>query len=326
MTAGGGRAARFQHEARGFGVVSDMRLHLGRARSAKGRRDRVVWTSAVPGHPHDEALITGVPWIKGSDVSSELRVGFRAVDGLQIRFAESGGSASQRLVLTSPWPESLYAFERVWPRLSRTARLLAVDLPGFGRSQQRTSLMSPMAMSDFLISILDDWDIRDPHLICPGTGTAAALFTAANHPGRVRSLVIGGGGAAYPLAVGEALQDLIRAPGIGAFRPQDPRALVQGMMTELGPAAPASYPEQLRLLAGRLPGIFTPVQIITGRRDRLVPVANAEFLLARLPNSRLEVLDAGHFVWEEAAGPYAAIITAWVNGGYLTGNSGMDRT
>jgi pimeloyl-ACP methyl ester carboxylesterase len=326
MTAGGGRAARFQHEARGFGVVSDMRLHVGRARSAKGRRDRVVWTSAVPGHPHDEALITGVPWIKGSDVSSELRVGFRAVDGLQIRFAESGGSASQRLVLTSPWPESLYAFERVWPRLSRTARLLAVDLPGFGRSQQRTSLMSPMAMSDFLISILDDWDIRDPHLICPGTGTAAALFTAANHPGRVRSLVIGGGGAAYPLAVGEALQDLIRAPGIGAFRPQDPRALVQGMMTELGPAAPASYPEQLRLLAGRLPGIFTPVQIITGRRDRLVPVANAEFLLARLPNSRLEVLDAGHFVWEEAAGPYAAIITAWVNGGYLTGNSGMDRT
>jgi pimeloyl-ACP methyl ester carboxylesterase len=326
MTAGGGRAARFQHEARGFGVVSDMRLHVGRARSAKGRRDRVVWTAAVPGHPHVQALITGVPWIKGSDVSSELRVGFRAVDGLQIRFAESGGSASQRLVLTSPWPESLYAFERVWPRLSRTARLLAVDLPGFGRSQQRTSLMSPMAMSDFLISILDDWDIRDPHLICPGTGTAAALFTAANHPGRVRSLVIGGGGAAYPLAVGEALQDLIRAPGIGAFRPQDPRALVQGMMTELGPAAPASYPEQLRLLAGRLPGIFTPVQIITGRRDRLVPVANAEFLLARLPNSRLEVLDAGHFVWEEAAGPYAAIITAWVNGGYLTGNSGMDRT
>jgi pimeloyl-ACP methyl ester carboxylesterase len=283
-------------------------------------------------------------------VSSELRVGFRAVDGLQIRFAESGGSASQRLVLTSPWPESLYAFERVWPRLSRTARLVAIDLPGFGRSQRRTSLLSPMAMSDFLIRILDDWDIDDPHLICPGTGTAAALFAAANYPGRVRSLVVGSGGAAYPLAVGGALHDLIQASGIDAGRPQDPAALVQAMMTELGPAAPASdiiadyiesnrgdrfaeaaryvrsYPDQLRLLAGRLPGIFTPVQIITGRRDRLVPVANADFLLARLPNSRLEVLDAGHFVWEEAAGPYGAIITAWVNGGYLTGNSGMSQT
>src|ERR1700683_2492014 len=133
-------------------------------------------------------------------MSSELRVGFRAVDGLQIRFAESGGFASQRLVLTSPWPESLYAFERVWPRLSRTARLLAIDLPGFGRSQRRTSLMSPMAMSDFLIRILDDWDIKDPHLICPGTGTAAALFAAASHPGRFRSLVVGGGDKGYSLA------------------------------------------------------------------------------------------------------------------------------
>jgi pimeloyl-ACP methyl ester carboxylesterase len=31
------------------------------------------------------------------------------------------------------------------------------------------------------------------------------------------------------------------------------------------------------------------------------------------------VLDTGHFVWEEAPGQYAAIVAAWVTGGYLTG-------
>jgi hypothetical protein len=47
-----------------------------------------------------------------------------------------------------------------------------------------------------------------------------------------------------------------------------------------------SYPEQLPLLAGLLPGIFTPVQVITGRRDPLVTVTNAELLTARptIPN------------------------------------------
>ena len=40
-------------------------------------------------------------------MSSELKVGYRAVDGLQIRYADSDGPASQHLVLTSPWPESL---------------------------------------------------------------------------------------------------------------------------------------------------------------------------------------------------------------------------
>jgi pimeloyl-ACP methyl ester carboxylesterase len=280
----------------------------------------------------------------------ELQVGFRTVDGLQIRYADSDGSASQHLVLTSPWPESLYAFDRMWPRLSGIARLLAIDLPGFGRSERRTDLLSPRAMSEFLIRILDEWNIRDPHLICPDVGTPAALFAAASHPGRIRSLVVGGGGTAYPLEVDGALKELIEAPDIDAFRSQDPRALIQGLMATLGPAAPAddiiadyvesnlggrfaesaryvrSYPEQLPLLAELLPRVFTPVQIIAGRKDPIVPVANAEFLHARLPNSRLDVLNTGHLAWEEAPGEYGAIIAAWVNGSYLTGGTGMGRT
>ncbi len=83
-------------------------------------------------------------------MSSEVKVGYRAVDGLQIRYADSDGPASQHLVLTSPWPESLHAFDPIWPRLSGIARLLAIDLPGFGRSERRTDLLSPMAMSGFL--------------------------------------------------------------------------------------------------------------------------------------------------------------------------------
>jgi pimeloyl-ACP methyl ester carboxylesterase len=274
-----------------------------------------------------------------------MRIGFRAVDGLQIRFAESDSSARHRIVLTSPWPESLMAFERVWPRLSRTASVVALDLPGFGRSERRTELLSPMAMSEFLVRLLDEWGIENPHLVCPDVGTTAALFAAANHPGRVRSLVVGSGASAFPLEVSGTLKDLVDAPDIDAFRSLDPRELVQGAVSAMGSAAPAadvvddyvesnmgdrfaeaaryvrSYPEQLRLLADLLPQIFTPVQIITGRWDPLVPLANAEHLHARLPNSRLDVLDTGHFVWEEAPDQYGAIVAAWVNGCYLSGGS-----
>ena len=146
-------------------------------------------------------------------MSSELKVGYRTVDGLQIRYADSNGSASQHLVLTSPWPESLYAFDRMWSRLSGIARLLAIDLPGFGRSERRTDLLSPTAMSEFLIRILDEWNISDPHLVCPDVGTPAALFAAAGHPGRIRSLVIGGGATAYPLEVGGDTEGADRGAG-----------------------------------------------------------------------------------------------------------------
>ena len=283
-------------------------------------------------------------------MSNDPQVGYRSVDGLRIRYADSDGSASQQLVLTSPWPESLRAFDRMWPRLSGTARLLAIDLPGFGRSERRADLLSPTAMGEFLIRILDEWNISDAHLVCPDVGTPAALFAAAGHPGRIRSLVVGGGATAYPLEVGGALKDLIEAPDIDTFRSLDPRTLIQGLIAPLGPAAPSedvvadyvesntgdrfaesaryvrSYPEQLPRLAGLLPRIFTPVQIITGGRDPIVPVGNAEFLHARLPNSRLDVLDTGHLAWEEAPDEYGAIIAAWAGGGYLTGSTGMSRT
>jgi pimeloyl-ACP methyl ester carboxylesterase len=63
---------------------------------------------------------------------------------------------------------------------------------------------------------------------------------------------------------------------------------------------------------GTPPADRAPVQIIAGGRDRVVPLVNAEFLAERLPHSTLTMVDAGHFVWEEAPGEYASIVTDWV--------------
>ncbi len=69
----------------------------------------------------------------------------RSIDGLQVRFAETASSDGPTLLLLNPWPESLYAWEALWPRLSTHARLVAVDLPGFGQSEARADLFSPHA-------------------------------------------------------------------------------------------------------------------------------------------------------------------------------------
>lgn len=274
-------------------------------------------------------------------MTSDIRINVRTVGGLQIRVAEHVSTASRHVVLTSPWPESLLAFERAWPLLSTVGRLTAVDLPGFGRSELDVSLLTPTAMGEFLVSLLDALAIGQPHLVCPDVGTPAALYAAARHPGRIRSLVLVGGAAAYPLQVSGALQDLIDAPNIDALRGRDARELTQCLATAMGTGPPGiaavedyvasndggrfaeaaryvrSYPVQLAQLADLLPTIFCPVQIIAGSKDPLVPLGNARYLHNRLPNSRLEVLDAGHCVWEEAADEFARLVGEWVNGGYL---------
>jgi pimeloyl-ACP methyl ester carboxylesterase len=82
------------------------------------------------------------------------------------------------------------------------------------------------------------------------------------------------------------------------------------------------YPTELPVLRELLPEVKTPVQIIAGGRDPAVPPVNAEFLHERLPTSKLDIIDAGHFTWEDAADEYAALVAAWWTGGHATAGSG----
>src|SRR5690242_5891582 len=101
------------------------------------------------------------------------QVQFRTVDGLRIRYADSGGSHGPTVVLTSPWPESVYAFTSMWPALSEQARLFAVDLPGFGASERRDDLLSPRAMGNFLSKLIAEANLGRPYIVGPDVGTSA---------------------------------------------------------------------------------------------------------------------------------------------------------
>jgi pimeloyl-ACP methyl ester carboxylesterase len=259
---------------------------------------------------------------------------FRLIDGLTVRFAASEDHGDHALLL-SPWPESLLAFERVWWRLAERTRLVALDLPGFGHSQHRDSLLSPSAMGEFIIAAADAFGLSRPHVVAPGTGTPAALFAAARHPGRLRSLVVGSGAAAVPLQLGGMVKELVEAPDLDGIRQTDPRELMSAALCGIRRyALPEAvrddylasyqgnrfagslrylraYPAELPVLAGLLPQVDTPVQIIAGARDTTVPPANARFLHERLPHSKLDVIDAGHFSWEDAPAEYASLVTSW---------------
>jgi pimeloyl-ACP methyl ester carboxylesterase len=267
---------------------------------------------------------------------------FRTVDGLSIRFAESDDRDDHALLL-SPWPESLFAFEPTWLRLAERTHLVAVDLPGFGHSQRSDALCSPRAMGEFVVRLADAFELEDPHVIGPDIGTAASLFAAASHPGRMRSLVVGSGGSAVPLQLGGVLKDWVEAPDLDGYRRADARQIVNSTLSAgiERYALPEhvredylssyegnrfvesmryvrSYPTELPILRDLLPQIRTPVQIIAGARDAAVPPANAEFLHQRLPRSKLDLIDAGHFAWEDGADDYAALVTSWLSRGYAT--------
>jgi len=281
-------------------------------------------------------------------LNTPIQMQFRVIGGLTVRFAQSEHRDDHALLL-SPWPESLLAFEPVWTRLAEHAHLVAIDLPGFGHSQRDDALLSPRAMGEFVLRAADAFGLARPHVIGPGTGTAASLFAAAAQPGRPRSLVVGSGGAAVPLQLGGPLKAWGEDPDLDSFGDADPRQIITSVLSGIERYAlpdairedylssyqgdrfvqsmryVRAYPAQLPELSEMLPQIQTPVQIIAGRHDTADPPVNAEFLHDRLPHSKLDILDTGHFTWEDAADQYAALVTTWWRGGYATTGSAAAR-
>ena len=272
-----------------------------------------------------------------SDKTTTMQTCTRQVDGLAIRYADTDAGNGPNILLTSPWPESLLAFRRICPNLATCARLVAIDLPGFGHSEGRTDLFAPDAMAEFLRQLIREFELGSPHLVAPDVGTGAALFLAARHPDAVKSLVVGGGGSAYPLDVTGALADIIAAPDIEAFKGQDIRATIGATVEPVAPREHEpdvwkdyvtsyengrfaestryvrSYPVQLPALQGLLPTVRIPVHIVSGAHDDLVPPSNGRYLQERLPDSQLSILDTGHFAWEQVPDRYAAIVAESVS-------------
>jgi pimeloyl-ACP methyl ester carboxylesterase len=269
-----------------------------------------------------------------------METAIREADGVTIRCAEAGEIGTETVVLTCPWPESLLAFREVWDRMAERFHLVAIDLPGFGQSEERQELFSPPAMGRFLLHLVIEWDLGPVHFVAPDVGTSAALWAAASDPHLVRSLVIGGGATIIPLQVGGALKDIIEAPDMEGYRQINSKDILGPVYDAIPGSTPPpdvkadylesyagdrfvesaryvrTYPRELPKLAEKLRSIETPVQIVCGRDDPLVPTPNQQFLHERLPINRMDLLPAGHFAWEEVPDLYADVVINWLGGGY----------
>jgi pimeloyl-ACP methyl ester carboxylesterase len=274
------------------------------------------------------------------EAAAPITTYFRVCDGVRVRFADNGAESGVTVLLLAPWPESLWAFRRIWRRVSALGRVVAIDMPGFGHSDGRPDLIAPDASGAFLASLIDEWRLGAPHVVGPDVGTAAALFLAARAPERVTSLTVGGGAVRFPIEAGGALKDIIDAPSLDVVRGLDARTNIGRAVEaaassdsepevhedyvsayDLGRFAESArfvrhYTEQNPVLRDLLPTIDTPTQILAGRDDDLVPWSNNQFLHDLLPISQIHPLDAGHFAWEQAAEEYGNLVADWVGGGY----------
>jgi pimeloyl-ACP methyl ester carboxylesterase len=261
-------------------------------------------------------------WLEAAGLRPEERV----LAGRRIRFVRAGSGPP--LVLIHGLASSLYTWQAALPRLASRYQVIALDLPGFGGSEQPPDL----AFEDLVATVaalLEALELESSSLVGNSLGGATAAAVAARWPERVRALVlIDAAGFQHGLDDAPALvrYSLWLPPALVEWlplrRPFTRLALEQvfhddskvtGERVEeylaplLRPGALASFrsllsarPEDLARMREGLPEISAPTLVVWGSEDAWIPASHAERFRAAIPEARVERLPGcGHMPQEE---------------------------
>lgn len=186
-------------------------------------------------------------------------------------------------------------------RLSRTHRVVAVDLPGYGESELGNRIHSVDDYVPFLDAWMDHAGWDEAVLVGSSMGGRLALQLALDYPKRVKALVLCN-------SSGLQLTDHpTMSPSQGTFaefmkalfyRPSD-----QLLAARAASPLPPWYETMQRLSAGtgrvdlteRLSEIQVPTLILWGEHDRVIPPAHAAAFQSGIKDSQLRYLPkCGH--------------------------------
>jgi pyruvate dehydrogenase E2 component (dihydrolipoamide acetyltransferase) len=249
--------------------------------------------------------------------------------GRPINYLRAGTGEGVPLVLVHGFGGDLNNWLFNQPALAETHDVVALDLPGHGRSAKDVGPGDLVFLSGTLAAFLDALGIEQAHLVGHSLGGAAVLALALDRPGRVASLTL-----ISPAGLGPEINRSYISGFVAAARRKemkgvlrmlfaDPELVSRDMVEDvlkykrldgvdgaLKTIAGAVFPDgrQAVVLAERLGELAAPIQTIWGRRDEIVPPAQAEALPPGVPVHMIE--NAGHMAHMEAAGEVNRLIAA----------------
>ena len=271
---------------------------------------------------HDRLAPRPADWL----ARAGLQARFETVRGHRVRYVRAGRGPA--VLLVHGFGSSIYTWKDVIPGLAADHDVIALDLPGFGLSDQPPDLTAD-DLPRSLIGLLDLLGVPRAALVGNSLGGAAVALAAASRPDRASALVLidSAGFNMDPqrrptfvrVAMSPAGAMLARLPGKrllvqlalrDVFRDvrlvSDERVAeyLQGALRPGGFAAVRSLGASLEGRYGAvqqaLASVSAPTLVVWGREDSWIPIADSERFAAAIAGARTEIVeDCGHMPQEE---------------------------
>ena len=214
---------------------------------------------------------------------------------------ETGAEDLPVVLLLHGSPGSSLDFDTLGPALGQRYRVLAPDLPGFGRSQPTVPDYSIRAHAGYAFELLDRLRIGSVHVVGFSMGGGVALELIDRHPNRARSLTLLSaiGVQELELLGNYEMNHVIHGIQLAGFWILRETVPHFGWLDNsfLGHAYVRNfYDTDQRPLRAILSRVQVPTLILHGEHDFLVPVEAALEANRLVPQSELVLVDASHFM------------------------------
>ncbi|MEM7051425.1 MAG: alpha/beta fold hydrolase [Acidobacteriota bacterium] len=264
----------------------------------------------------------------GPPVADEMKSHDVEIEGLRLHYVEAG--EGEPVLLLHGWPTSSYLWRHVMPPMARHRRVIALDLPGFGKSDKPLEASYSFRffekiMNDFLAELGIDrlglavhdlggpiglyWAVRQPQrlqslallntLLYPELSWAAKAFVMAMKVPGLRSLGTSPWALEKTMRLGVAQQKGLTAEIIARVQEPFRDGAARRVLAKAGSAlSPKGFVD----IEQGLEALECPVRVVYGKRDRILPdVAETMARVQKdLPQTEITALsDCGHFLQED---------------------------
>ncbi|WP_068677718.1 alpha/beta fold hydrolase [Oceanobacillus sp. Castelsardo] len=242
------------------------------------------------------------------------------------------------LVLIHGFVSSTYTFNRIIPLLEKDFSVVAIDLPGFGRSEKSTSFFySYENYARLVTKCMDYFGMDDVSIVGHSMGGQIALNTAKLMPDKVKKLFLLAS-SGYLKSSNRLLVYSSYLPFFSLYvkRAVNNRSVIDSLRNVFynhsyitsdhirefeRPIKEKNFPKSLiRLLRHRegdlspreLGKINTSTLLIWGEDDQVVPLHVGKRLVQDLPNAELITFkETGHLVTEERPNEISNLISSY---------------
>ena len=249
--------------------------------------------------------------------------------GLSLNYLRMGIEGGTPLVLIHGFGGDLNNWLFNQPALAENHDVLALDLPGHGRSSKEVGAADMAMLTDVFGDFLDAVGVERTHLVGHSMGGVLALLFAMQNPERVTGLTLLAPAGLGPEINMDFIEGFIGAGKRKEMRTAlellvaDPELISRDMVNDVLKYKRLDGVDQTlrRLADGLFPGgrqktldlsglvqLTVPISVIWGKNDRILPVGHADSLPNQVEVHRLE--GVGHLPHMEASAEVNRLIEA----------------